>query len=209
MKLEYEAITPQTLLKFKVKAMTYGDELELRSAILATDDTITQHFNQALWNSITEKPDEIKTLDDFINKITIEDRSALTNAWYHATYGDSYTVETTCPYCGSTNKSLVKITKHVRGNFFKGQPLEFLNKRKTIEFDDISFTLIPAILANELKVVEQTPGLELSPGLNNILLHIEKIVLNEKEITLDNVIDVVSTLKLLPSPTESAKITPL
>jgi len=201
MQLEYEAITPQTLLRFKVKSMTYGDELNLRSAILATDAGITEHFNQALWNSITSKPDEIKTYDDFRTKITIEDRSALVNAWYHATYGDEFTTETVCPRCGQTNQSLVRVTKHVTGNFYKGKPLEFLSKRKEVTLDDdVSFTLMPALLINEEKLVKGTMGMELSPGLNTILLHTEQARLKDKVMTLDDVIDLISLVKTIPAP---------
>jgi len=197
---QYEVITPQTALSFVVGALRYGQEVKLKTALMATDKGLTNLLNKTVFESLVEKPQEIKTYDDFLDKITVEDRSALIMGIYHNSYGDEYTTETTCPYCGKTNKNLVRLSKYSKASFYNGKPLEFLNIKKELSFNDGNFkiTLVPATLRNELSLVDMTQTLDLTVTQTTILLHTKQIEYDNKTFTVENnLIDILATLDLL------------
>lgn len=196
----YEVITPQTNLTFVMGALKYGQEVKLKTALMATDRGLTNLLNKTIYESIVEKPEQIQTYEDFINKLTIEDRSALIMGLYHNSYGEEYITENECPKCGHINSNIVRLSKYSKVSFFKDSAEKFLSMRKELAFDDFEFkiTLQPALLANELKIVDLTKTLELTPAQTSILLHTESVEFKGKKLVVDNnYLDILAALDVL------------
>lgn len=115
---EYQVITPQTKQSFTVHSLTVMQEERLKGS-LVTPVQVTDHLNTILWESIVKKPDNIKTLDDFLKQITIKDRDALLYGLYHITYEEVRNYNVSCVSC---NKDF-QITVAASSTFdFNGYP---------------------------------------------------------------------------------------
>lgn len=111
---EFEVLTPQRRQTFSIRTMTTAEEEVLKGSLM-TPLTVSEHLAQVLWTCIVKKPDEIKTYDDFINKVTLRDRDTLVYGLYVATYKDTQTFTVTCAACGKATK--VKINMENGFNF--------------------------------------------------------------------------------------------
>lgn len=107
---EYEVITPQRKQSFTLRTLTTSEEEVLKGSIL-TPIEITQHLADVLWNCIIKKPDDIKTFDDFIHKVTLRDRDCLVYGLFNATYKDTQSFSVTCPACNFKNKIKIDMEK--------------------------------------------------------------------------------------------------
>lgn len=202
MNMFYEITTPQTLLKYKVRALSYGDELDLKSLITSSESGITKHFNKILYSSIQESPESITSYEDFIKSTTLADRIALVAGLYHVTYGDEYVSETICPECGYKNSSKISLAKFSKINFYNGEPLSFLSMRKEIDLPSgAKIILEPPTLEKEIKLTDLTEGMEINPSILALLLYMEKIQLNDDIVqTIDkNLIEIITNIKNLSS----------
>ena len=98
---EYSVITPQTLYEFTVRSLTVQDEEKMKGSIL-TPTQFAKHLNQIIWDCIVKKPDDIKTYEDFLAKVSIKDREALLYGLYHVTYKDINNYDVMCESCGKS-----------------------------------------------------------------------------------------------------------
>jgi len=111
---EFEVLTPQRRQTFSIRTMTTAEEEVLKGSLM-TPLTVSEHLAQVLWTCIVKRPDEIKTYDDFIHKVTLRDRDTLVYGLYVATYKDTQTFTVTCASCGKQTK--VKINMENGFNF--------------------------------------------------------------------------------------------
>ena len=95
---EYEVITPQTGYSFNVSTLDVQGEERLKGSFL-TPIKINEHLNKCIFESITKKPDHIKTYDDFLKNVTLKDRDALLYGLYHITYEEIRNYDITCSAC--------------------------------------------------------------------------------------------------------------
>ena len=65
-------------------------------------EKIEKKLDPATGQVIQEKPDFIKTPDDFKKMVTMRDREALLYGSYHSTFGDTNDFTTTCSDCGNS-----------------------------------------------------------------------------------------------------------
>lgn len=107
---EYSIITPQTLQEFTIRSLRVTDEENMKAS-LVTPAKLVQHLNECIWNCLVKKPENIKTYEDFINKITIKDRDALMYALYHITYKEIHNYDITCPDCDKKYPVSLKISQ--------------------------------------------------------------------------------------------------
>jgi len=103
----YEVITPQTRRSLLVSSLTVAGEEKLKSS-LVSESKILDHLNRCIFNSIQNKPEDLKTYNDFLNKITIRDRDALLYGLYHITYEDIRNYRVTCNKCDNAYDVTVK-----------------------------------------------------------------------------------------------------
>jgi hypothetical protein len=73
----YEVITVQTLANYKIKSMTFADELELRGNILASQKSIVNQLNKVLFKMIMEKPEQITDYNSWLKMTTLIDRKSI------------------------------------------------------------------------------------------------------------------------------------
>lgn len=104
---EYEIITPQTKHSFTVRSLNVQEEERLKGS-LVTPQKVTEHLNKCVFDAIVEKPEAIKTFDDFLKKVTLKDRDALLYGLYHVTYEEIRNYELTCTSCGEKHQVTVK-----------------------------------------------------------------------------------------------------
>jgi len=95
---EYEVITPHTHYSFTVHTLNVMKEKRLKGS-LVTPIKITEHLNRVIWECIVSKPDEIKTYEDFMKKLTLKDRDALLYGLYHISYEEIRNYMVSCVSC--------------------------------------------------------------------------------------------------------------
>lgn len=148
----YEVITVQTLANYKIKSMTFADELELRGNILASNKSIVNQLNKVLFKMITEKPEQITDYDTWLKMTTLIDRKSIVAGLYHISYGESYVVTDRCPNCGHTNTSKININKTAQVTMYEGEPFSILKDtiEVTLPVSKIICTVGVPTLQNEL-----------------------------------------------------------
>jgi hypothetical protein len=110
---EYLVLTPQTLKEFTIRSLTVSEEEKLKASLL-TPTKLAQHLNEVIYNCLIKKPEDIKSYEDFLNKITIKDRDALMYGLYHVTYKDIHNYDVTCGGCEFVNSVKVNFLKSFR-----------------------------------------------------------------------------------------------
>lgn len=95
---EYEVICPHTHNSFTVKTLTVQKEQRLKGS-LVTPIKITEHLNRILWECVVQKPEHIKTYEDFLTKLTLKDRDALLYGLYHISYEEIRNYMVNCVSC--------------------------------------------------------------------------------------------------------------
>jgi len=95
---EYEVITPHTHYSFTVSTLNVQKEQRLKGS-LVTPIKITEHLNRILWECTVSRPEEIKTYEDFMKKITLKDRDALLYGLYHISYEEIRNYMVSCVAC--------------------------------------------------------------------------------------------------------------
>lgn len=117
---EYEVITPQTKLSFKLRSLSVAEEERLKGS-LVTPLKIAEHLNQCLFETITNKPEGFDTLDKFQRGLTLKDRDALLYGLYHVTYEEIRNYQVTCKQCGKEYPVTVKASETFNFNPYPGE----------------------------------------------------------------------------------------
>jgi len=104
---EYEVITPHTHYSFTVKTLNVMKEQKLKSSLI-TPMKITEHLNRIIWECTVLRPDEIKSYDDFMTKLTLKDRDALLYGLYHISYEEIRNYMINCISCSKEFPVTVK-----------------------------------------------------------------------------------------------------
>lgn len=117
---EYEVITPQTHFSFNVRSLTVQEEEKFKGSFLSPAK-ITEHLNKCLYDSITKKPEEIKTYDDFLKKLTMKDRDALMYGLYHITYEEVRNYDVRCSSCRKEYPVTVEASSTFNNNPYPGE----------------------------------------------------------------------------------------
>ncbi len=110
---EYTVITPHTLKEFNIRTLTVSEEEALKASML-TPSKLASHLNKVIFDCLTKKPDDIKTYEDFLTKLSIKDRDALMFGLYHATYKDIQNYDVECSNCNTTTSVKVNYEKSLR-----------------------------------------------------------------------------------------------
>jgi len=104
---KYEVVTPHSGYTYTIRSLKVSEEEALKSSLL-TPTELTGHLNEILWSVLINKPEEIKTFSDFLNKNTPRDRDALMYGLYHVTYKDVHNYDVSCMECNTINSVKVK-----------------------------------------------------------------------------------------------------
>jgi len=110
---EYTVICPHTGNQFNVRSMTVSETGKLRTS-LSTEVASAKLINKMIWEATSEKPDHIKTYDDFKKNVTLKDREALIYGIYQSSFGDKVDYNVTCVKCGNVDS-----IKLILSNAFK------------------------------------------------------------------------------------------
>lgn len=144
---EYEVITPQTKKSYTIRSLNVSEEEVLKGSMV-TPSKLPRHIAEVLWKCIVKKPDEIKTFDDFINCVTIDDRDALLYGLYVSTYKDVQNYTMRCD-CGFENLVKVNMENCLKIDFWddsKGSILKYYPKVDFKIFDGVHcFLKIPSL----------------------------------------------------------------
>lgn len=102
----YTVVLPQTGETYEVRTLKVGETQKLKESLL-TSNRLNDIMTKVIWDCIINKPDNIATYDDFINNVTIKDRSALIYGLYYSTFGNVRPYVLECGNC--ENRETVKI----------------------------------------------------------------------------------------------------
>jgi hypothetical protein len=114
---EYSVITPHTLREFTIRTLTIEDEEKLKGSML-TPNKLAQHLNEVIYQCLVKKPDDIKTFNDFLTKLTIKDRDALMYGLYHVTHKDIHNYDVTCSSCNFINSVKIDFLKSFKAEMW-------------------------------------------------------------------------------------------
>jgi len=156
---EYEVITPQRKQSFTLRTLTAAEEEVLKGSIL-TPIEITQHLADVLWDCIIKKPDDIKTFDDFINKVTLRDRDCLVYGLFNATYKDTQSFIVTCsnPECQYKNKIKIDMEKGFNYQLWDKE-IDCIDTKVNIPLEilkGVTCVLKVPVIADEIKLSKET-----------------------------------------------------
>jgi len=117
---EYEVITPQTGNSFTLRSLNVQEEEKLKGS-LVTPQKIAEHLNICLFESLVQKPENIKNLDTFLKGVTLKDRDALLYGLFHVTYEEIRNYELRCASCNHQFPVTVKASTTFNMTPYKGK----------------------------------------------------------------------------------------
>lgn len=106
----YTVVCPQTGFTYDVRTMNVMETNRLKTS-LTTPAKTPSLINKTLWESIEDKPEEIKTFQDFKKMTTLRDREALMYGLYHCTFGDQRDFDVNCSSCNKQQSIQVNLSK--------------------------------------------------------------------------------------------------
>lgn len=200
---EYEVVTPQTNLSFVVRSLNVSEEERLKGSFM-TPSKITEHLNKCLFDAVVSKPQQIKTYDDFLKKVTLKDRDALLYGLYHITYEDIRNYNVRCGTCAKEYPVKVKASETFNMNPYPGK--DILKERIEVPLEKtpgVSAYIKQATLFEEIASLKS-----LGPhATQNLDIVTESLIVDRFEqlpkegdtITYDQRADVVDAYMALPS----------
>jgi hypothetical protein len=204
---EYSVITPHTLQEFTIRALSVGEEEKLKASLL-TPNKLAEHLNEVIWECLVKKPEEIKTYQDFMNKITIKDRDSLMYGLYHVTYKDIHNYDVTCVQCENVNSIKVNFLKSLKAEMWSSEEEKsIIELRESVEFviaADITAVIRQPLLIDEFNLLRDSAFVsDEIRDLNMQLLIIDKFEMKKEGVkTPDTVEDrdnIMKGYKQLPS----------
>jgi len=98
---------------------------------LVTPTKITEHLNRCIFDTLVEKPDKIKTFNDFLETVTTKDRDALLYGLYHITYDEIRNYDVKCGTCKKEYSVTIEASSTFNINVYPGD--DILKKKARFE----------------------------------------------------------------------------
>lgn len=143
----FVSIMPQSGFTFNVRLLTVSEVRVIRES-LVTRNKITDVINSILWQAIVDKPEEIKTFDDFLKYTTIKDRDALIYSVYTATYGFQKIFNVVCGKCGTSQTQKFNLNKMFHMNFYPSET--YNNSIRLLNLKENDENIIKYISSNDI-----------------------------------------------------------
>jgi hypothetical protein len=197
---------PQTGLELTVRCLLTREVDALKHSTLSPIQSVIS-LNEIIYEAIQNKPDNLKTYEDYINNITMQDRNSLLYALYNITFGNDKVFKVMCgrcekeqqikvnlnncysflPYPYSTNliKSydLVKTVENEVDTEIESVKKEIEEKKETVE--ENSFNIISRVEKIKLEYAEDAVAYVKQPSIKNELDALNKMVFAENEHVLE------------------------
>ena len=179
---EYTVSTPQSVKQFTVRSLNVQDEEKLKGSYLSPNQ-FAQHINQIIFDCLVKRPDDFKTYDDFITKLSIKDRDALLYALYHVTYKDINNYEIRCAECENKYDVSLDISKAFSMVAWKADenPVPLQDREFPVRLP-ISDTITAVLKQPTLKAEEVMMGDMLFQSKKNLDVGVELLVIDRFEI---------------------------
>jgi len=152
---EYEVITPHTNRSFRLRSMTVQEEERLKGSLLSPS-VVTDHLNRCIFDCVVQKPESIRTFDDFLTQCTLKDRDALLYGLYHITYEEVRNYDVSCGKCGKTHPITIKASSTFNMNPYP-EDRNILDERLTVQLpvlDSVTATIKQPTLKNEVDAMK-------------------------------------------------------
>lgn len=182
---EYEVITPQTKKSYTVRSLNVQEEERLKASLI-TPTKITEHLNKCIYESIVQKPEEIKDFNTFLKVITLKDREALLYGLYHITYEDIRNYDIRCGSCKKEYPVTIKASEAFSINAYPGD--DVLTKKIKIELPmspGVSCIVKQPVLQDEINAIRNLSG---TPGFSMDLLS-ETLIIEKFEQNIENQVE--------------------
>ena len=204
---EYSVITPHTLKEFTIRTLTIDEEEKLKGSLL-TPNKLAEHLNDVIYQCLIKKPDDIKTYQDFLNKLTIKDRDALMYGLYHVTYKDIHNYDVTCTKCEHVNSVKVDFLKSFKAEMWPKESGNIIEKEIPVKFQiatGISAVIRQPLLVDECNLLKETSfATDTVRDLSMQLLIIKRFEQDRPEAktpdTIEDRQNILKGYKQLPSP---------
>lgn len=195
---DYEVLTPQTGLSYKLRSLNVQEEERLKGSLI-TAAKVTDHLNKCIYEALTKKPKSIKDYDSFLESTTLKDRDALIYALYHVTYEEIRNYDISCGTCGKSYSVTIDASSTFNVNPYPDD--DILSKKVEVDLPvskGVKAIIKQPTLANEVNCVKE---LSSRPGstidvITEILI-VDKFVHGEKEYT--DPVDILDAYLSLPS----------
>ena len=204
---EYSVITPHTLKEFTIRTLTIEEEEKLKGSLI-TPNKLAEHLNDVIFQCLVKKPEDIKTYQDFLTKLTIKDRDALMYGLYHVTFKDIHNYDVTCSSCEHINSVKVDFLKSFKAEMWPKENGNILEKEVKVKFEianNISAVIRQPLLVDEINLLkEMTFATDAVRDLSMQLLIIKRFEVDRPEAkTPDTLLErenILKGYKQLPSP---------
>lgn len=201
---EYQVITPQTKLSFNVRSLNVQEEERMKGS-LVTPSKITDHLNKCIYDSITQKPEEIKDYNTFLRTITLKDRDCLLYGLFHITYEEIRNYEIRCGSCRKEYPVTIKASDTFNYNEYPGENI--LSQRAKINLPvskGVSVTIKQPSLFDEttaLKELSNRPGSSIDFIIETLIIEKfeQDVTESKKPIVYSDRIDVLDAYMSLPA----------
>jgi hypothetical protein len=152
---EYEVITPHTNKSFRLKSMSVQEEERLKGSLLSPS-VVTDHLNRCIFDCVTVPPNDVKSFDDFLSKLTLKDRDALLYGLYHITYEEVRNYDVSCGSCGKTHAITIKASSTFSMNSYP-EDQNILNAKFQLQLpvmDSVSVSIRQPTLKDEQEAMK-------------------------------------------------------
>ena len=205
----YTCITPQTKWTFDVRCLTVSEQDRLLQSS-TFGYSLINNINEVIWKTVVNKPDHIKTYEDFLKNVTVKDREALMYSILQASDADEQVFDITCPRCGNQESIQVRLSECFSATIWDGEPGEILNVKEKVSVEigkyNVEFTLIVPTLYREKRIYMYLGNKQISPILLPLLYSIELVEFKNKdtnslEMKAETLTDIESCIRGLPGKT--------
>ena len=180
----YTCVCPQTKYTFDVRCLTVSEEDKILSSATFGYQML-HNINEILYQCCVNKPDNIKTFDDFRKHVTQKDRDALLYSLLQASDADEQVLEVVCASCRAKKTVKVKLSECFSANMYPGAEGEILQKEVpvTVQLGDYTgvFTLKVPTLERERQVLTYLGPKKVSISMLTFLLTVHNAVLKQKD----------------------------
>lgn len=177
---EYSIITPQSLKEFTIRSLSVSEEENMKSS-LTTPNKLVSHLNKCIFDCLVKKPDDIKTYNDFITKLTIKDRDALMYGLYHITYKEIHNYDITCMTCDKKYPVSLKVSKAFSMQAWTDTKTPVLEKEIKVKLP-IAQNITAVIRQPTLQMEEDLTSDMLFQGDQNLAIGTEMLIIKRFEI---------------------------
>jgi len=199
---EYEVLTPQTHLSFKVRSLTVQEEEKLKGSMM-TPSKITEHLNKCIYESLVQKPEAINDYKSFLKNVSMKDRDCLLYGLYHITYDEIRNYDVRCSNCRKEYQVTVQASSTFNYSPYPGD--DIFQKRLEVILpvtEGVKAIIKQPSLEDEelaIRTLAASPGITIEIIFETLVIESITEDFNGQTTTLTDRVDIIDAYRSLPA----------